>query len=52
MDEDRSAIVDAKKAAEDDHNRQLAAIRTEYGHRKEMVRAVQGRGLFLAFFQC
>src|SRR5204862_7840873 len=40
-----------KKAAKRDCDRQVVGLRAEYGRRLELVRNVEGRGSFLAFFQ-
>jgi hypothetical protein len=49
--EDRRAIEEAKKAAQRERDRQIRAIRDEFSRRLEVVRHVEGKGLFLAFFQ-
>ena len=49
--EDRRAVEDARKAAARERDRQLQSIRADYGRRLELVRTVEGQGLFLAFFR-
>ncbi len=49
--DERRAIEEAKKAAQRERDRQIAAIRAEFGRRFDVVRTVEGKGLFLAFFQ-
>jgi len=50
-DADQRAAEEDKKAALADRDRQIAAINSAFGRRFDLVRSVEGQGLFLAFFR-
>jgi hypothetical protein len=50
-DQSKMMAEEQKRSARRDRDRQVAGIRSEFGRRLELVRNVEGKGLFLAFFQ-
>src|SRR5207253_615709 len=48
---DASVHAAADEAARRDYDREVSSLNAEFMRRHEVVRAVEGKGLFLAFFQ-